>query len=101
MDNWKNIKKMIEYPTSGILSKDILKTEKFDSTLFIMAKGSTLSEHTSTREGIVHILEGEGLFTLEGKEIDMLPGIFIYMKKNAVHALKVTENTVFVLILFN
>ena len=101
MNNWKNIKEMIEYPTSGILSKDILKNKEFDSTLFMMAKDAKLSEHTSTREGIVHILEGSGLFILEGKEIDMIPGIFIHMKKNAIHALKAAKNTTFVLILFN
>ncbi len=101
MNNYKNIKEMIEYPSSGILSKEILKTEQFDSTLFIMAKGANLSEHTSTREGIVHVLEGKGIFTLEGDEIEMNPGVFINMKRKAVHALKAEENTTFVLILFS
>lgn len=100
MDNYKNVKEMIEYPKEGILSKEVLKTEKFDSTLFIMAKSAELSEHTSTKEGIVHVLEGRGVFVLEGKEIKMAPGVFIYMKENAVHSLKAKENTAFVLILF-
>ncbi len=101
MNNFKNIKDMIEYPSSGILSKEIIKTNEFDSTLFIMAKGANLSEHTSTREGIVHVLEGKGVFILEGEEIEMIPGVFIHMKKDAVHALRAEENTSFVLILFS
>lgn len=101
MNNWKNTKAMIEYPSSGILSKEIYKTEKFDATLFIMAKKSELSEHTSTREGIVYVLEGRGIFVLEGENIEMIPGVFIHMKSNAVHSLKAEENTAFVLILFN
>ncbi len=101
MNNYKNIQEMIEYPSSGILSKEILKTKQFDSTLFIMAKGADLSEHTSTREGIVHILEGKGVFTLEGDDIEMNPEVFINMNRGAVHALKAEENTAFVLILFN
>lgn len=101
MNNYKSIKEMIEYPSDGILSKEILKTEKFDSTLFIMAKGADLSEHTSTREGIVHVIEGEGVFILEGEEIAMAPGVFIRMKENAIHAIKAEKNTAFVLILFN
>lgn len=92
---------MIEYPSSGILSKEVFKTEKFDSTLFIMAKGAELSEHTSTREAIVHVLEGRGIFILEGNEIKMAPGVFIQMKENAVHSLRAEERTAFVLILLS
>ena len=66
-----------------------------------MAKGSDLSEHTSTRTGIVHVIEGKGVFILEEEEIVMIPGVFIHMKENAIHALKAEENTAFVLILFN
>lgn len=101
MGNWENIKAMIEYPSSGILSKEILKTEKFDSTLFIMAKGAELSEHTSTRHGIIYVTEGKGTFVLEGEAIKMSPGVFIHMKSNAIHSLSAEENTAFVLILFN
>ncbi len=95
----KNIKKLIEYPKQGILSKDILKTEKLDVSLFCMAKESKLGEHTSTREGIIYVIEGSGIFNLEEKEIKMEPGIFIHMDKNAIHSLKVNENTSFLLIL--
>lgn len=101
MDNWKNIKELIEYPSSGILSKEISKTGKFNATLFIMAKGADLSEHTSTREGIIQVVEGKGVFTLEGKDIEMIPGVFIHMKSNAIHAIKAEKNTAFVLILFS
>ena len=99
--DYTNIREMIEYPKSGILSKEIIKTEKFDATLFIMAKGANLSEHTSTREGIVHVLEGKGMFILKGKEINMTPSVFIHMENNTVHALRADENMAFVLTLFN
>ncbi|MFA6973701.1 MAG: cupin domain-containing protein [Parcubacteria group bacterium] len=101
MNNWKNLQEMIEYPSDGILSKDILKNEKFDATLFIMAKGADLSEHTSTRAGIVHVIDGKGIFNLEDEAIKMRPGVFIHMGKNAIHSLRAEENTAFVLILFN
>ena len=95
------LKKLIEYPTSGILSKAVNKNDKVEISLFCMAKGTDLSEHTSTREGIIIVLDGKGEFILEGKSIEMLPGVFIYMSANAVHALKAQENTAFLLILFN
>ena len=95
----KNIKNLIEYPSQGILSKEIIKDEKIDVTLFCMAKGTEMSEHTSTKEGIIYIVEGEGIFRLEEKDIKMLPGVFIHMKENMVHSLKAEENTSFMLTL--
>lgn len=95
----KNIKQMIEYPKQGILSKEVMKSGKLDVSLFCMAKGTEIDEHTSTKQGIVYVLEGKGMFNLEGKEIKMLPGVFIFMNNNAKHSLKAEENTAFLLIL--
>ena len=94
---WQNIKDKIEYPKEGILSKDILNKDGLNVSLFIMAKGSEISDHTSTKKGTVYVLEGNGIFNLEGQEIKMLPGVLIYMQKNAVHSLKAEENTSFIL----
>ena len=96
----KNIKNLIEYPKQGILSKEIIKSEKIDASLFCMAKGTNIGEHTSTKTGLIYVLEGEGIFNLEGKDIKMQEGIFIHMKENAVHSLIAKENTAFLLVLF-
>jgi len=96
--DWKNLKEMISYSEGGIISKELVKG-KTNVTLFCMAKGTELTEHTSTREGVVYVIEGGGTFTLEGEKIPMLPGTFIHMKKKAVHSLKVNENTSFLLVL--
>lgn len=97
----QNLKDLIEYSKGGILSKELVKTEKNNITLFCMAKETKMSEHTSTKEGFLYIIEGRGIFNLEGKEIEMLPGIFIHMKKNSIHSLKAEENTSFILSLTN
>jgi len=95
----KNLKSLISYSSGGITSKVVEKTERSDVTLFCMAAGTTMDEHTSTREGIVYVIEGKGTFILEGKRIPMEPGALIVMPKNAVHALKASENTSFLLTL--
>ena len=97
----KNILSMIEYPREGILSKEIVKTSQLNVTLFCMAKDSELSEHTSTKEGTVYVLEGDGVFNLEGKDIVMKSGVLIHMNSNAVHSIIVKENTSFILTLIN
>ncbi len=93
----KNIKELIEYPKQGILSKELVK----GITLFCMAKGTELGNHTSTKEGFIYIIEGKGIFNLEKEKIKMLPNVFIHMKRNAVHSLKAEKNTSFILSLYD
>ncbi len=95
--NWKDINGLIEYPKSGILSKELSKGGRMNITLFCMAKGTELSEHTSTKEGFIYILEGKGIFNLEGEKIPMQKGICIFMERDAVHSLKAEQNTSFIL----
>jgi nitric oxide dioxygenase len=96
----KNIQQMIEYPKEGIISKEIIKNEKVDLGLFCMAKGTEMSDHTSVRPAFVHVIEGKGIFNLEGEDIEMKPGVLINMETNAVHGLKAEENTTFILGLY-
>jgi len=95
-----DLNKLIEYPKSGILSKVLIKSPTKDVTLFCMSKGSELSEHTSTKEGFVYVLEGKGTFILKNKKILMKKGVLIHMEKSAKHALKAKNNTTFLLTLF-
>lgn len=96
----KNILKMIEYPKEGVLSKEIIKEKRLNITLFCMAKNTEISEHTSTKSGTVYVIEGNGIFNLQGKDIVMTQGVLIHMKENAVHSLKAIENTSFLLSLY-
>lgn len=96
-----NIKEQISYSAGGILSKVIIKSEKLDVTLFCMAKGTEISEHTSTKQGFVYVVEGKGVFNLGGKDIVMSPGVFIEMEKNMIHSLKAEQNTSFLLVLIS
>jgi nitric oxide dioxygenase len=90
------IREMIKYSEGGITSRVIQKGEQ-NVSLFCMAKDTEMDEHTSTKQGFVYILEGEGIFTLEGKKIKMIPGEIIFMDNNAKHSLKAEENTAFLL----
>ena len=92
-----SINQLVEYPKQGVISKQILKNEKQDTTLFCMAAGTEIDEHTSTKQGTVFVLEGRGIFNLAGEKTKMMPGVFIFMPKNAVHSLKAEENTSFLL----
>jgi quercetin dioxygenase-like cupin family protein len=102
MENkWKDIREMIDYSNGGITSKVIEKDNIGDVTLFNMSKETEISEHTSTKAGYIYVVEGDGIFNLEGEEIHMKSGVMIFMAANAKHSLSARENTTFVLILIN
>lgn len=93
----EKINELIEYPAKGVLSKVIIKNEKINVTLFCMAKGTAISEHTSTKQGFIYVIEGKGIFNLAGQNITMSAGVFIHMKEDTVHSLTAEENTSFIL----
>ena len=93
------LKDKIEYPQDGVLSKVILKDNNCQYTLFCLAGGTEISEHTATRNATVNVIEGKGILTLEGEDITLEPGVFVFMLAHAPHALKTQENLAFLLTL--
>ena len=90
---------LISYSRGGVMSKVLFKTERLNVTLFSMAEGTQISEHTATREGLVHIIEGEGFFTLEGRQIPIRGGVIFHMSAGAPHSISVSKDTSFLLVL--
>ncbi len=87
----------IEYPAAGVLSKILIKDNNCQYSLFCLAAGTEISEHTSARNATVNVIEGKGILTLEGKDIVLEPGVFAFMPSRALHALKAEENLAFIL----
>ena len=93
------LKDHLTYPESGVLSKVIWKDEVCQYSLFCLAANTEISEHTSTRNATVQVVEGTGSLTLNGETIALAPGVFIFMAANAPHALTAAANLAFVLTL--
>lgn len=94
-----HLKDKIEYAETGVLSKVLLKLPHCHYTLFCLAAGTDIAEHTSTRNAVVQVVEGYGTLTLEGQDIALEPGVWVFMPANAPHALKAPENLSFILTL--
>lgn len=94
------LRERIEYPADGVLSKVLFKDNNCQYTLFCLATNTSISEHTSTRNAVINVVEGRGIITLEGEDIQLEPGIFVFMKANAPHALTAQENLSFLLSLW-
>lgn len=89
----------IEYPESGVLSRVLIKENACQYTLFCLAAGTEISEHTSTRNATVQVLEGRGSITVAGEMITLEPGVLVAFPANAPHALQAVENLAFLLTL--
>lgn len=94
-----HLENKIEYAEVGILSKVMLKLPYCQYTLFCLAAGTDIAEHTSTRNASIQVLEGQGILTLEGQDILLEPGVFVFMPANVLHALKADANLAFLLTL--
>jgi quercetin dioxygenase-like cupin family protein len=95
----KNLNELMQFPKEGIFSTVLAKSEIYNYTLMCLAEGTDMDEHTSTKNGVVQVLKGKGTFTLFDKEIEMKPGMFIFMPKDAPHSLKAQEDLAILLCL--
>lgn len=90
---------VIEYPQTGVKNKILLSDGNCRYALMSLAVGMHIAEHSSGRNATVNVIEGQGVLTLEGKEIVLELGVFVFIPANARHALKAVTNLAFLLTL--
>ncbi len=90
--NVLNLKAEIAYADGAVISKTLLKKETGNITLFSFDKGQGLSEHTSPFDAVVHVVEGEGAFIIDGKMKTAKEGEMIIMPANIPHDVQAAEH---------
>jgi Uncharacterized conserved protein, contains double-stranded beta-helix domain len=86
-----DFEQMIDYSDGGIVSKQVLKNEAGNVTLFSFDKGQGLSEHTAPFDAMVQVLDGDVVITIGGNPVDLKKGEVIIMPANITHALFAKE----------
>jgi quercetin dioxygenase-like cupin family protein len=86
-------------PKRGIHSQTLSDEGGVELVLFAMAGGERLSEHTSARPAIVHVLSGEGQLTVGGDSHALAPGAWLRMAVRTPHAIVADTALVFALYL--
>jgi quercetin dioxygenase-like cupin family protein len=74
-------------PARGILSQTLSDEDGVELVLFAFATGERLSEHTSARPAIIHILAGEAELSVDGERHDGRPGTWLRMAAGTRHAI--------------
>jgi quercetin dioxygenase-like cupin family protein len=94
--HWKEV---IEYAPTGFKSKVLFEDKNCLYTLMSLSSGKAIAEHSNPRNATVNVIEGQGLFTLAGKEIGMETGVFIFIPANTPHAIQSSTELTFLLTL--
>jgi quercetin dioxygenase-like cupin family protein len=81
----------------AVVSRVVHRDADLDVTVFAFDTDEGLSEHTATRQAIVQVLTGRLRLTVDGEDVDMLPGTWVIMDPGAPHALVAGEPTVLLL----
>lgn len=93
------LEETLSFRPGSILSQVLSGDEKHETTLFCMAAGTAISEHTSARHAQVMVIRGRGTFHLPEKEVALVPGTLICLPPGTTHSLAAAEDTAFLLFL--
>ena len=85
------LKNEVEYQDDTIVSKQLIKSQAGNITLFAFSKGEGLSEHTAPFDAFINILDGSAKIFIDGKEYPLEAGESIIMPANIPHAVKAEE----------
>lgn len=84
----KTLADEIEYQSSSIVSKQLLKKPNGNITLFAFDKDESLTEHTTPFEAIIYLVDGSMEITIGGKPFLVTAGQFIILPPNIPHSVK-------------
>ncbi len=87
-----NFADSVDYAPGGIVSKQVIKTERGNVTLFAFDQGQGLSEHSAPFDALVQVVDGECEVIIGGKPYALKTNQSIIMPANIPHALKATAS---------
>jgi quercetin dioxygenase-like cupin family protein len=79
---------LISYQEGAVVSRQIVKADAGNVTLFAFDLGQELSEHTAPFDALVHVLDGNVEIRISGKPFALKAGEAILMPANEPHAVK-------------
>jgi len=82
---------LVSYQDGAVVSRQIVKAEAGNITLFAFDAGQELSEHTAPFDALVHLLDGAAEVSISGAPFSLGEGDAIILPAGQPHALKATE----------
>ena len=83
--------RLVEYQSDSVSSRQLLKREAGNVTLFAFEEGQELSEHAAPFDALVHVIEGTVEISIAGEPHVVKTGEMIPMPARRPHALKAVK----------
>ena len=80
------LKDLVSYQEDSIVSRIILKNRSGNVTLFAFSAGQSLSEHKTAHDVLVTVIDGKGIFELDGQQHQVEEGQVFLFPANIPHA---------------
>jgi quercetin dioxygenase-like cupin family protein len=90
---------LADYQEGSIVSRMIIDKKTGTVTFFAFDEGQGLSEHTTSFDALVYLLDGEAEIIISGKPIYLKNGEMAIMPANQPHAVRATRKFKMVLTL--
>lgn len=81
----------VEVRPGEVVSKTLVQNDAVSMTLFAFDKDEEIGEHDSSGDAMVNVLEGVGIFTVDGKKYEVKAGESLIMPAKIPHALFAKE----------
>jgi quercetin dioxygenase-like cupin family protein len=82
------IQNLIDYQSGSVVSRQVIKKDIGNVTLFAFDEGEGLSEHTAPFDALVYVYDGEAEVIISGETFKVGSGQMIIMPADKPHALK-------------
>lgn len=82
------LNEMVAIQEGAVVSRQIVKNEAGNVTLFAFDAAQELSEHTAPYDALVHVLEGEVEIRIQGQPFHLKSGEAIVMPAHQPHAVR-------------
>jgi quercetin dioxygenase-like cupin family protein len=88
----KALASLVDYQSDSIVSRMLISKPQGNVTLFALAEGQTIAEHTTPYDAMVNVIEGEAEIVISGKTYNLAAGDVLIMPANDPHALKAQKS---------
>jgi quercetin dioxygenase-like cupin family protein len=81
------------------ISKNFFKSDGFRAMMFSFAAGEELTDHSSKKQAVLHVLSGSGVFETDTEKIDLQTHVWIHIPAECTHRVKAESDLHFLLYL--
>lgn len=86
-----NLTELVDYEEGRVVSRTFAQNSHLSLTLFAFDGGEEISTHTAPGDAMVHVLDGEAVLNIDGKEMTVGAGQVVVMPANIPHGVKAVK----------